>query len=105
MRVANHKLEAYFAERKPIENYNGTIVAKHERSRYEVWHWNTMIACVGDDGALWFRTDFISQTTAKLLGRFMRSQDRKSVLQVIGTAVFLGNIDAKRQRQLLAQLW
>ena len=102
MRVPNYKLDGYFRALKPVENYNGTIRAfKGSSGDYEVWHWNTRIGRVGGDGCVQFVTDYISQTTATLLGRFMRSQDRDEVVSWIDFEFKCGYIDSGRRRQLL----
>lgn len=104
MRVANHKLEAYFAERKPVENYNGTIVGEiTPKGDYLVTHWGAGIAAYNDKDFAAY-PHFISQTSATLLGRVMRSQPRANVVEWIDGQFNSGNIDAKRKRQLLAQL-
>lgn len=104
-RVPNYKLDGYFARREPVENYNGTIRAYYDaHGNYTVQHWNTVIGNVSSrSGMVRFETSYISQTTAKLLGRFLRSQDSGWVDAWIENSLLGGYIDAKRARQLRRQ--
>lgn len=104
MRVPNHKLENYFARYEDIENYNGTIRGFNGlNGDYTVRHWSTDIAVIAPDYFAAY-PHYISQTTASLLGRVMRSQPRGNVIAWIDRELALGTIDVKRARQLSNQL-
>lgn len=103
-RVPNHKLDGYFARLEPVENYNGTIRAYYVDGVYTVQHWNTVIARVDSfTGTFWAYPHYISQTTATLVGRVLRSRSRDDVARWVNREIISGEIDSKRARQLLKQ--
>jgi hypothetical protein len=95
MRVPNYKLDRYFANLAPVENYNGTIKAYYEDGAYVVKHWQTIVFAY--DPALnlvGVRSGYISNTTSHLIGRIVRNlPDRKAIDKAIAE---MPKGDAKR---------
>ena len=105
MKVANYKLDGYFARLEPVQNYNGSIVAERAGSLYVVRHWGTAIAAINfADGDLELMTPYVSQTTSVLLGRIIRSLPQGWVARSVRRDVRRGVISDKRAKQVLAMI-
>lgn len=73
--IPNYKIDGKLKNFESFENYNRTITAVRDGSRYSIVHWNTTILEYDVDKSeiLFIRTYKISQTTSTLVGRIIRA--------------------------------
>lgn len=73
--IPNYKIDGKLKNFESFENYNRTITAVREGSRYSIVHWATPILEYDVDKSelIFFRTYHISQTTSTLVGRIIRA--------------------------------
>jgi hypothetical protein len=83
-RIPNYKIEEKLKNFESFENYNRTITAVRDGSRYSIVHWNTPILEYDVDKSeiVMFRSYHISQTTSTLVGRILRSLPPEVVLEM-----------------------
>lgn len=73
--IPNYKIDEKLKNFESFENYNRTITAVRDGSRYSIVHWSTVILEYDVDKSelVFFRTYQISQTTSTLVGRIIRA--------------------------------
>lgn len=83
-RIPNYKIEEKLKNFESFENYNRSITAVRDGSRYSIVHWNTPILEYDVDKSeiVMFRSYYISQTTSTLVGRILRSLPPEVVLEM-----------------------
>jgi hypothetical protein len=83
-RIPNYKIEEKLKNFESFENYNRSITAVRDGSRYSIVHWNTPILEYDVDKSeiVMLRSYYISQTTSTLVGRILRSLPPEVVLEM-----------------------
>ncbi len=96
--IPNWKIDEKLKNFESFENYNRSITAVRDGSRYSIVHWNTAILEYDVDKSelVFFRSYHISQTTSTLVGRIIRALPQPTFEKLLAQ-----QINRKEQMRLM----